>query len=249
VAGVADLDLAAVTDPAANHRREIRQGCAVAENPVGPCEQFAGRLRGRGQATKNSVKLSHEHRCCHTFPCHVTNKEAGAVLARDPVALIAADRTGRLVVVRYCPTVRDQLSFGKESLLNLKGQIQIALQSALLGRRQMVDTVPTERIDQQSIILNRIMASFADAEGAGLHSLQCGVHFTEQLPNTIRMGNGADGSMKPFSSGQKLLAQGGISDGVDSLARLYFKLIHGLTPVSRFNLLNVSIYSRNWSVK
>jgi hypothetical protein len=130
-------------------------------------------------------------------------------------------------MIGHRPAVRNQLSLGQESLLNLIRQIQIALQGALLGRRQMVDAVPAQRIKQQPIVLDRIMTRLTNAVRTGLHSLQGGIHFTKKCSNALSVGGGRNGAMEPFSSGQKLLPQSGVSNDVGGLGGLHLKLFHG----------------------
>src|SRR5437899_559607 len=77
VTGVADLHLAALTDPAADDRREIRRKSPFAEDPVGLGEQFARRLRGRDQAAKNRVQLRHEHGSSYSLAGDIPDDEEG----------------------------------------------------------------------------------------------------------------------------------------------------------------------------
>jgi hypothetical protein len=90
----------------------------------------------------------------------------------------------------------------------------------------VVETVSGEGINEKSVGFNRLVTGFADAEGAGLHSLQGGVHFAKQLSDTLGVGNGGNGRVEPFSSGQELVSQSRVSDIARGLTRLHFQLVH-----------------------
>jgi hypothetical protein len=247
VAGVADLDFTAMSDSAADDGGKIRERDAVAENPVGSRQQLAGRMGGGSQAAKDGVQLGHEHGGGHAFAGHVSDEEARALFTGDPIAVIAAHRTGGLVMIGHSPTIGGQLGLGKKSSLNLKGQVEVALQGALLGRRQVIETISAERINEKPIGFNRIVTSLANPKRSGLHSLQGGVHFAQQLADGLRIGNSWNSGVQTFPSLEQLRPQGGVSNGVRELSRLHVKLFHRYLPLMRkpkemLALLNISIY-------
>ena len=73
-----------------------------------------------------------------------------------------------------------QIRRGKQSALNARGKLEVALQGALLLLRQALQAYVEQRVSQQSIRFHIALARIANAVGALVHSGKCCVHFAEQ---------------------------------------------------------------------
>ena len=116
-------------------------------------------------------------------------------------------------MVGHRPAVYGQSRPGKKPALDLKRQIEVALQGALLRRGEVVETVSAERVGEQPVALNVFMTGLANTEHAGLHSLQCRVHFAKQSCDVFRVRDAGQRRLEPLPPGQQLLAQGSVPDG------------------------------------
>ncbi len=67
-------------------------------------------------------------------------------------------------MVRHVPSIHAHVSFRKQTRLDLRSQFQIALQQALLFRRQAVEAETHQRIGNQFLVFNRIVAVLTDSE-------------------------------------------------------------------------------------
>ncbi len=115
------------------------------------------------------------------IPCgNVAQCEEEFSIGRDQVAVVAADWTKRRIVITGLPAAGKQAEPRQEVSLDLGSQIKIALQGGEFGRTQMVQAVANQRVGQQPILFNRIVALFAEAEGAFIHALQRRIDFTQQ---------------------------------------------------------------------
>jgi len=72
----------------------------------------------------------------------------------------------------------------------LRGQIQVALQGPALGRGEMVQAIPAQRIGEDPVVLDRIVAGLADPEGSVLQPFQGRIDISQQMLETRRPATG-----------------------------------------------------------
>src|SRR6266404_3484071 len=98
------------------------------------------------QAAKCGVQMAHEHGSGDTFPRDITKEEEQSVIGFEHVAIIAADRPRRFVVIADLPACGRQLRRRQQPLLDARGKFEIRLQSALFLAREMVEAKTDKRI-------------------------------------------------------------------------------------------------------
>jgi len=92
-------------------------------------------------------------------------------------------------VIRDVPAVEADLGPRQQLTLDARREIEILLKSALLARCEVIETELRERIGQQPVWLDRIVARGAQTERAGVHAAESGVNGLEQTRHFV----GVDG--------------------------------------------------------
>src|SRR6266403_1358839 len=112
---------------------------------------------GSSQAAKSGVQMAHEHGSGDTFARDITEKEEQSAIGFEHVAIIAADRSRRLVVIPDLPARGRQLGRRQQPLLNARREFEIGLQGALFLAREMVKAKTNKRIGQQTLFFDGVM--------------------------------------------------------------------------------------------
>src|SRR5712664_783824 len=163
--------------------RELSRESALAENAVGVFHHAIERETGFGEAAEGCMKVAHEHRGSNTLAGNIPQHKEQAAVCFKKIAVIAADHAGRLIVVARVPAIWRPAGLRQESALVAGGQGKIALQGALFIARKMVETEPHQRIGQQALRFDSLVARLAESECSLIDTAQRGVHIRQQLRN------------------------------------------------------------------
>src|SRR5438552_7309696 len=210
--GIADFDPARGVGFPTDQRGEVRRHHAVAENPAGALDQLVDRQAGCHQGAKDRVQVGHEHRGSDPFAGGVAQREeeispVAVARAHDYVAIVATDRTHGLVVAADLPATVTHDLLRQQVSLQLRSQLQVLLERALLVGRQVVQAKPDEGVGNQPRFLHRLVADFADAVGAVVHAPERRINLVEKL-NQARTSPGVgDGRLEPLTPIDQLLAK------------------------------------------
>src|SRR5260370_15598685 len=112
------------------------------------------------------VMIAPQHRVCPAPARHIAQKKQERAVGFDQVAVVAADQVGGLIVIACLPAIDGPVGPRKKGALKARGQGEIAFERALLVLREMVKTETQQRIAQQAVGFDSVMAGFADTEGA-----------------------------------------------------------------------------------
>src|SRR5215831_6781346 len=82
---------------------------ALTENAIGLGDYLAERQVHTSQATEQGVELRHEHRGGHALTGDIAEHEEELPIGRDQIAVIAADRADRSVVIAGLPATGPQV--------------------------------------------------------------------------------------------------------------------------------------------
>src|SRR6516225_8609519 len=164
-----------------DHGGELPSGSAVAEQPICVRHQVAQRQVLSGESAKCSVKIAHQHRSSHALTRHVAQQKQERAVGFDQVAVVAADQVGGLIVIASLPAVDGPVSPRQKRTLKARGKSEITFECSLLVLREMVKAEAQQRIAQQTIGLDAVMAGFANAEGAGVQTGKSVVDAGEKL--------------------------------------------------------------------
>ena len=161
--------------------RELSRESALAENAVGVFHHAIERESGFGEAAKRCMKVAHEHGRSNTLAGDIPEHKEQAAVCFEEIAVIAAHHAGGLIVVAHVPAGWRQTGFRQESPLDACGQGKITFQGALFGARKMVQTETHQRIGQQALRFNGVVALLAEPKCSLIDAAQRGVHGRQQL--------------------------------------------------------------------
>jgi len=161
--------------------RELSGKSAFAEYAVGVFYHLIEREAGLGEAAKCCMEVAHEHRRGDTLAGDIPDHKEQPVFCFKEVAVIAAHHPGGLIVVANAPACWRQTELRQESALNACGQGKVTLQGSLLGARKMVEAEPHQRIGQQALRFDGIVALLTEPECPLIDSVQRRVHSRQQL--------------------------------------------------------------------
>jgi len=164
-----------------NESRELSGKSAFAKYAVGVFYHLIEWKAGLGEAAKRCMEVAHEHRRSNTLAGDIPEHEEQAGLCFKEVAVIAAHHPGGLVVVANAPAFRRQAELRQESTLNACGQGKVTLQGSLLGTRKMVEAEPHQRVGQQALCFDGVVALLTEPEGPLIDSAQRRIHGRQQL--------------------------------------------------------------------
>src|SRR5467141_2094819 len=181
VARADKLDRTIVGSSSHDESRELPRESTFAENAVGVFHHAIERETGFGEAAERCVKVAHEHRRSNTLAGNIPEHKEQAAVCFEKIAVIAADHAGRLIVVADVPASWRQAGFRQKSALDACGQGKITLQGTLFGARKMVETEPHQRIGQQALRFNGVVALLAEPECSLIDAAQGGVHSRQQF--------------------------------------------------------------------
>jgi len=106
------------------------------------------------------------------------------VRCRDHVAVIATGDAVRQVVIGDLPAGELQVGRRQQLALHFTGEIEIPFEGRLLSLRKVVKTVAEERINQQSLGLNRFVTHLAETVAAVVQPLEGRVDLPDQFQQT-----------------------------------------------------------------
>src|SRR5260370_42488193 len=97
----------------------------------------------RNQRAKHGMQMRHEHGSRNSLTGHISHHEIKPGLARiDHIAVIATHQADRLVMIREMPSTADEILRRQERSLDLRGKLQVALQSISFVPIQMTQAEP-----------------------------------------------------------------------------------------------------------
>jgi hypothetical protein len=146
--------------------RELSRESALAENTVGVLDHAIKRETGFGEGAKRCMEVAHEHRRSNTLAGNIPKHKEQTTVCFEKIAVIAAHHAGGLIVVAHVPPNWRQAGFRQEKALDAGSQGKIILQGTLFGARKMVQTEPYQRIGQQALRFNAVVARLAEPEGS-----------------------------------------------------------------------------------
>ncbi len=79
------------------------------------------------------------------------------------------------------PIAKPGVRLRQQPALHLRGELQVAFEGALLAARQVVETKPDQRIGDQPLLFDGIVAGVANSISSFVQSLDGGIHFLEKL--------------------------------------------------------------------
>jgi hypothetical protein len=98
----------------------------------------------------------------------------------DEVAVVAADGAQGSVVVAGVPAAGAQVTWREQFCLELRGEVEVALECVALGFVQVVEAVANERICEQAVFLDGVVALLAEAIGSASHPVEGRVDFAKE---------------------------------------------------------------------
>jgi len=161
--------------------RELSGKSAFAEYAVGVFYHVIEWEAGLGEAAKRGMEMAHEHRRSNTLAGDIPDHKEQAALCFKEVAVIAAHHPGGLIVIANAPAWRRQTKLRQEPSLDACGQGKVTLQGSLLGTRKMIEAEPHQRIGQQALRFDGIVALLTEPECPLIDSAQRRIHSRQQL--------------------------------------------------------------------
>ena len=188
MACVDDLQIAGDGRLAEDQRGVLRGQRALAEEPVGARHEFGGAQADRDERAEDGAQVRRQHRRSHAFAGDIGHHEMQvAIVAGDEIAIVATDHTGRLVVIRDIPSGKGNVARRQQAFLNLRGQLKVVLERALLFGREAIQTNAGERILAQPFVFHRALADLADAKCAVIDAVQSAVDFVQQREQALTL--------------------------------------------------------------
>src|SRR5271157_2641222 len=165
-----------------NQRRVMGRKCALRENPACSLEHATERKLDWHQGSKHGVEMRGEHGSRDTFPRHIAHHkvQAGVVSGIDDVAVIAAHYASGLVMIANLPAIAIQILVRQQAPLDLSSQFQVVLKGIEFLPVHVVEAEPDQRVGDQTLAFDGIVAGLADAERAVLHPLERVIDLFEQ---------------------------------------------------------------------
>jgi hypothetical protein len=133
----------------------------------------------------------------------------------------------------HAPIAEAQIGLGKQAALHPRSEFEIAFERALLLDREISQAQARQRIGNQSLGLNRIVARFAYSVRSVIHPVQRGVNIVQQLDERsqrngcIDSRNRGDRDFQALAPLFELFAKIGIADRRHFLG-LRFRVSGGL---------------------
>ncbi len=112
--------------------------------------------------------------------------------------------------MRRLPPVDAGLAGRQQSALHARCEIEILFERPHLGGRQVVETHARERVGQQAVRLDRLVAGLAEAVGLGVHPTEGGVDFPQQSNNLSRLNPSRGRLLQEASPAVQLVTQDGL---------------------------------------
>src|SRR5216684_1682353 len=222
--------------------RELSGKSAFAEYAVGVFHHPIEGEASLDEAAKRCMEMAHEHRRSNTLARDIPNNKQQAAFCFKEVAVIAAHHPGGLVVVADAPAWRCQTKLRQESALDARGQGKVTLQGSLLGTRKMVEAEPHQRIGQQALRFDGIVALLTEPECSLIDTVQRRIHSHQQLRKRSISGGRMQSLVKAlaalFQFGAQIRLFG--SGHTTSCHRLLF-CSRAFHPISSFELRNTGI--------
>ncbi len=101
----------------------------------------AGAQAHRNERAKYGAKVRRQHRRSHAFAGDIGHDEIQiAIVAGDEIAVVAADDAGRLIVVGDVPAGEGDVARWEQAFLDLRGQLKVVLERALLLGSEAIQT-------------------------------------------------------------------------------------------------------------
>src|SRR4051812_48220559 len=157
MARVADLYSVRRRAPA-YQSRVVGRSRALTEQPVGARNHLGERQVQRQQTPKDRTQVRHQQRGRYALAGNVaySEKDRFAIVENNQFAVIATDRTHRLIAELCVPALQRDIPGRQELRLDLCGQIKVLLMSHQLGLAKVVQAKSDQRILLQPVRLNRI---------------------------------------------------------------------------------------------
>ena len=216
MAGVEELDLAGWIGAAADERSVLTSQRAVAEETIDVNHDLRQRQTHADEAAEERVQLGHPHGCGHALSGDVAEHEVELTAEGVEVAIVAADRPQGRVVIAGFPAVHFQIRGRKEGALQLGGKVEIALKVVALVPGEMVKAILDERVGQEPVPFDGVMAGFAQAVRASGKAVQGGIHFAQEGGHVGVIRRQRDGGFKAALSFLQLAVQEVHFDGCHS---------------------------------
>ncbi len=110
------------------------------------------------------------------------------------------------------PSVEAQIVLRKQRELDLGCQLQILLEGTPLVKSEVIEAILDQRIGQEPLRLDRVVAGFAQTIGPVLRSVERRVDVLEQLDQVLRLAEPGDGVLKFLSPIKQLFPNCGINE-------------------------------------
>jgi hypothetical protein len=120
------------------------------------------------------VQVSHQQRRSHSFACHIAeqkHKLAVALQRQDQIAIIAAYRSRRLVLVVDVPVTKLRALLRQQASLDHRRELEITFQRPPLLGRKAVQADAGERIRDEAFLFHGSLAHHAGAVRAVVNVL------------------------------------------------------------------------------
>ena len=154
------------------------------------------------------MKMRHHHGGSDPLSRNIAQREEHRTVGqRDHVAIVAAHRPDRFVVIANFPLRESEVGTGKQLALKPPGEVQVLFERSLLLRGQVVKAVAQERIDEQAPFLDRVVADNAKAVGPPAHPAQRIINLLEKVNKRRRVMRLRDGGLQTFTPVAELLFQ------------------------------------------
>src|ERR1700677_381416 len=105
--------------------------------------------------------MRHEQGRRHALSCDVAQQEeqvSVATLGRNQIAIVPADHARGLVLVMYMPIPMLNVRLRQQPSLHTRSKLQVALESALLVVRQVVEAELHQGISQEPVLFDGVVA-------------------------------------------------------------------------------------------
>src|SRR5580658_4441382 len=132
------------------------------------------------EVAKERVNLGHEQGGGDAFSRDVAEEEVELAVVLDEVAVVAADGAQGSVVVAGVPAAGAQVSWREEFVLELRREVEVALECVALDFVQVVEAVANERICEQAVFLDGVVALLTEAIGSASHPVEGRVDFAKE---------------------------------------------------------------------
>src|SRR5688572_7064908 len=107
------------------------------------------------------MQIRHQYRSRHALSGNIAEDKIKLAVALDEIDIIAAHDPRRLINEIDAPVFRKAVSPRQQPFLDLGGQHQVVLDRIDLLLRQVAQAEPYQRMGQQSLSLDRVMALLA----------------------------------------------------------------------------------------